>query len=81
MLMGFLSEFCNGSRACKAGLMLLSDAPKEWWFVRLFRHNARTPETDEQTEMIQQILMRDDSSVLRYVPSNGRSPLPPGCYG
>ena len=21
------------------------------------------------------------SSVLRYVPSNGRSPLPPGCYG
>ena len=21
------------------------------------------------------------TSVLRYVPSNGRSPLPPGCYG
>ena len=21
------------------------------------------------------------SSVLQYVPSNGRSPLPPGCYG
>ena len=23
----------------------------------------------------------ESSSVLRYVPSNGRSPLPPGCYG
>ena len=63
MLMGFLLEFCNGSQACKAGLMLLSDAPKLWWFVRLFRHNAGTPETDRQTEMISQILTRGDNKI------------------
>ena len=33
------------------------------WFVRLFRHNIRTPETDGQTETISPFLTHDDNKI------------------